>query len=114
MKHVILVLLVLAALIVPAQAVEAQSGCHLVNHTVGRVYYSNGTSRVQRLTDVALRYNTSTSNIIARNGLVAGAGLWAGQTLSVLSCPVTAVPTPRPRRTPVYTGNPCRLIGLCS
>lgn len=116
MKYAVLVLLVLLALLVPAQDASAQSGCYLVNHTVGRVYLRNGTSRVQRLSDVAARYHTSAADIEARNGLPAGARLIVGQQLSVLSCPVSTTPvsTPRPRVTPVYTGNPCRLIGLCS
>lgn len=110
----LLVIMLLAFL--PVHEASAQSGCHLVNHTVGRVYLRNGTSRVQRLSDVAARYHTTSYDIAARNGLPAGATLIVGQQLSVLSCPssATPIPTPRPRVTPVYTGNPCRLIGLCT
>lgn len=110
----LLVIMLLAFL--PVNEASAQSGCHLVNHTVGRVYYRNGTSRVQRLSDIAARYHTTSYDIAARNGIPVRAQLIVGQTLSVLSCPsaATPTPTPRPRATPVYTGNPCRLIGLCA
>lgn len=108
----LLVIMLLAFL--PVHETSAQSGCSLVNHTVGRVYLRNGTSRVQRLSDIAARYHTSASAIAVRNELPAGAGLIVGQQLSVLSCPVSTTPTPRPRITPVYIANPCNLIGLCA
>lgn len=111
MKHLVLVVLVLVVLLVPAQPSFAQDGCHLVNHTVGRVYLRNGTSRVQTLSDVARRYRSSASDIAARNGIPLGARLMIGQSLVVLSC-VQATVTPR--QTPIYLSNPCRLIGLCS
>lgn len=114
MKHALyalFVLLVLFALLVPAQSASAQSGCYVVNHTVGRVYLRNGTSRVQTLSDVARRYRSSASDIATRNDIPLGARLMIGQSLVVLSC-VQATVTPR--QTPIYLSNPCRLIGLCS
>lgn len=105
----LLVIMLLAFL--PVYEADAQSGCRIIQHTVGRVYLRNGTSHVQTLSDIAHRYSTSVTDIANRNQLPAGARLMVGQSLAVLSC-VYATVTPRP--TPVYLSNPCRLIGLCS
>lgn len=103
-KSILFALLIVALLLLaaaPVQADQASQTCIQTTYIVGRVYFANGTSRVQTLLDVARVHNTSAWRIRSLNPGTVLSPLIVGQQLNVWDCDAPlADPTPRPTPRP--------------